>query len=465
MKKPFSKSHTSFVKIVCLIVVPLITLGLGCKGPSSVEQAAIQPVVLNYWTVFNDVPLLRQLADEYTATKPYLTINIRQVRYEELDTLFVNALADDIAPDIISVHNRMLRKYQPRLSAMPSSVSVANVFIEGQYAQQVVVDVQPQAMPSLTTLKAAYISTVPDDITIGGQIYGLPLSVDTLAIYYNTDLLDRAGVATPPTTWEEFLDAVKKSTKFAQNGDIIQSGVAMGTGANISNSPDMLALLMMQKGLEITRGNSVLFNSDIRQLRSTHPALEALRFYTDFARPTKDVYSWNKEKSDALGAFTRGQSVFYVGYAFDQARIRVSAPQMNIGVIPIPQLDPSRPVNVANYWVESVVLKSQNRDVAWDFVRFITTPANVQVYTNALRVPSPYRQHIAAQSEDPLLAPFVGQILTAKNWYRGRNVDVADRALSNLIDAYLEPYAVNVAPDQRDVNLIEDAAAIIQQTM
>ncbi|PIT86151.1 MAG: hypothetical protein COU33_04755 [Candidatus Magasanikbacteria bacterium CG10_big_fil_rev_8_21_14_0_10_43_6] len=453
-----------FPRIVAITLL-LLLVGLGCKGPSAAEEAAIRPTVLNYWTVFNDVATLRQFADEYTASKPYLTINIRQVRYEEFDKLFVNALADDIGPDIISVHTRWLRKYQPRLAAMPSSVSAADVFIKGEYTQELVIDRKQNAMPSLNTVKSSYIATVADDVAIGGQMYGLPLSVDTLALYYNKDLLDRAGIATPPATWEEFLEAVSKSTQFREDGTIVQSGVALGTGNNIDNAPDILALLMMQKGVEVTRGASVLFDTSIEQLRGTHPTLEALRFYTDFARPNKEVYSWNATKDDALNAFVRGQSVFYVGYAFDQTRIRTRAPQMNLAIIPMPQLDPSRPVNVANYWVEGVVGKSKEKDLAWDFIRFITSPANTKIYADKMRQPSPYRSHVAEYAEDPLLSPFANQILTAKNWYRGRNVDVAEGALSSLIELYLEPYAIDVAEDQRDVNLIKNAARIIQQTM
>ncbi len=456
-------NHTYFKVFVISLLLPLV--GLGCKGPSSVEEAAIRPAVINYWTVFEDVGMLRQFADQYTASKPYLTINIRQVRYEEFDTLFVNALADDIGPDIISVHTRWLGKYQPRLATMPSAVVTADVFIKGQYAQEVVVDRQQQAMPSVNTLKSNYISTVADDVVIGGQVYGLPLTVDTLALYYNKDLLDRAGIATPPETWEEFLEAVSQSTQFREDGSIVQSGVAMGTGQNIDNAPDILTLLMMQKGIEVTRGRSVLFNNNIAGLRSAHPTLETLRFYTDFARPNKEVYSWNEDQDDALGAFVRGQSVFYIGYAFDTTRIRARAPQMNLAVVPMPQLDPSRPVNVANYWAQGVVAKSRQKDLAWDFIRFITNPENTKAYADAVGQPSPYRAHVGEYADNPIMSPFANQILTAQNWYRGQNIDVAERALVDMIDGYLEPYPIYVPPEKRDAELVDNAARIIQQTL
>ena len=115
-----------------LIASFLLTSGLGCSGVSTVQQASVQPVSVEYWTVFNDVEELRKLATAYSQTRPYVKINIRQVRYEEFDKLFVNALADDVAPDVVSMHTRWLHKYTSRLAPMPAKVQMANVSVQGQ---------------------------------------------------------------------------------------------------------------------------------------------------------------------------------------------------------------------------------------------------------------------------------------------------------------------------------------------
>src|SRR5690606_11999145 len=118
----------------------LITTGLGCKGLSQEEQASIQPITLTYWTVFNNVEQLRQFATAYKQIRPYVTVDIRQVRYEEFDTLFTNALADDIGPDIVSTHVHWLRAYEPRLDPMPPSVQVSDVTVKGgQFSEEIVV--------------------------------------------------------------------------------------------------------------------------------------------------------------------------------------------------------------------------------------------------------------------------------------------------------------------------------------
>ena len=50
------------------------------------------------------------------------------------------------------------------------------------------------------------------DLGVGkdGKVYGLPWTVDTFAMVYNTTLLKQAGIESIPKTWEEFRDAAQK---------------------------------------------------------------------------------------------------------------------------------------------------------------------------------------------------------------------------------------------------------------
>jgi len=319
-------------------------------------------------------------------------------------------------------------------------------------------------MPSINTIKANYIKTVADDTIINGKKYGLPLALDTLAIYYNKDLLDRSGIALPPSTWEEFLQAVKETTKFNTSGDIIQSGVALGTSKNIPRSFDILSLLMLQNGVVMEQNGRATFSDNFKNLGSNHPSLESLRFYTDFARPTKEVYSWNDTMEDALSSFVRGKTVFYFGYAYDKKEIKRRAPQMNVDVIPVPQLNDVQPVNVASYWVESVVKKSKHQNEAWDFIRFITSPNNAKRYTTKTNQPTALRAQIEEQKDISTIAPFIEQILNVKNWYHGNNIEIVKESFGEMIDKYKEPYSEKTSPIERDANLVIDAAKSIQRT-
>jgi len=453
------------ISIVTSLLLVVVLLGFGCKGLSQDEKASVRPVTLNYWTVFNDVSELKKFAAQYKALRPYVTINIRQVRYNEFDDLFTNALADGVGPDIVSMHATWIPKYEQRLSRMPSTVEVARLYESGTITKELVVEKEVNQMPTRQIINNNYVQVVPNTIIRNNRTYGLPLAVDTLAIYYNQQLLDRAGIPEPPTNWDDFVSAVVETTRFNSAGNIVQSGVALGTGENIDNSFDILSLLMMQNGVRMKSGSSVAFSAGINNSDYSHPTLQALQFYTDFANPNKEAYSWNAKMSNAFDAFVRGQSAFYFGYGFDRDRILARSPGMKLKVIPVPQLSSGKPVNVANFWVESVVRDAEAQNEAWDFVRFMALPDNARAYSDATGQVSPFRSHVAEQAEEEDRAPFASQVLFAENWYNGTDVDVAEQAFNDMVENFLKPYVEGTAPITRDRQIIINAARLIQQTM
>ncbi|MFH1947317.1 MAG: extracellular solute-binding protein [Candidatus Magasanikbacteria bacterium] len=452
--------------ILPLILLTILTSGLGCKGLTEEQKASVRPITLNYWTIYNDTGFLQEMANAYKQDRPYVTIKIKKVRVEEFEDLFVNALADDVGPDIVSINTRDLGKYQARLLSAPEQIQMASVSIKGTYAKETVITQDTISFLTPNALKSNFVSTVYDDVVINNKIYGVPLALDVLALYYNKDLLDQAGIPLPPNTWEELMDAVRETTIFNEKGDIIQSGAALGTGKNIPRSFDILSLLMLQGGIKIAQGNTVTFDSGLKVSNSdSHPTMNAIRFYTDFANQTKDVYTWNKDMNNALDAFASGKVVFYFGFAYDYPLIKSRAPQINMDIVPVPQLNPSKPVNIANYYIESVVGKTKNRNAAWDFVRFITTQENIKKYTDKTKRPTPLRAQIKDQEKDLVLAPFVSTILQAENWYHGRDKEKAEQALQDLIFNYLQPIGGKQTEAQRNVELIQQTAKVIQQTM
>jgi len=167
----------------------------------------------------------------------------------------------------------------------------------------------------------------------------------------------------------------------------------------------------------------------------------------------------------ALTEFAHGKTVFYLGFASDWPRIKSQAPQLNIEVMSMLQLNEKNPINVANYNVESVIKKTKHPNEAWEFVAFMTKPENVKKYTEATHQPSPLRNQINAQKEDLTLAPFASQILNAENWYRGKNSAGAVSAFNNLITTYLQPVGSEKNQQQRDKELLEYTARLVQQTM
>jgi ABC-type glycerol-3-phosphate transport system substrate-binding protein len=454
---------TTYTLIAVLCTIPLV--GFGCRGISRTAQEAIRPVSIEYWVTTEDVSTLQQFANEYQQFRPYVQIAIRQIRADEFADTFVNALADDVAPDIISVPIRELPSYQSRLSAMPSTVQVANVYTTGGLSSETVVEPVINAMPTPQTISRTFIRPVEEQVIIANRVYGLPLAVDTMALFVNRDILDASGVPELPEDWDSFTEAVKESTKFSANGNITQSGVALGTADNIENAFDILSLLWLQNGLPLDTFGVRSIGLQTQRGVPDHPTLQTLRFYTDFAKADRDVYTWNESLSPAIDEFARGRSAFYFGFASDKAVLSARAPQLNYEVIALPQLDPTNPRNVINFSVQAVVAKSPDQDVAWDFVRYITQAQNIERYTAATNLITPLRSQVAVQSENTELVPFLQGLLTATNWYQGRSPEAAERALSSLLRQFVAPYSEDIEPNERDAAIVETFIRTVEQSL
>ena len=74
---------------------------------------------------------------------------------------------------------------------------------------------------------ADFQPTFADNASVEGVQYGLPLIASARTLFVNNDLLEQAGVSTPPTTWDELLDA---ATKVSALGDGVYGyGLPLGS--------------------------------------------------------------------------------------------------------------------------------------------------------------------------------------------------------------------------------------------
>jgi ABC-type glycerol-3-phosphate transport system substrate-binding protein len=216
----------------------------------------------------------------------------------------------------------------------------------------------------------------------------------------------------------------------------MQAGVALGAGDNIDRASDIISLLMVQNGTQVIEEgkNRANFSAAVPG-KTYNPGVSAIKFYSNFANPALDVYSWNATMPNSLQAFANGRLAIMFGYAYNVANINVAAPKLNYGILPMPQIQgTTQPKNVADYWVETVSKKSKNKAAAWDFIQFMTTSAkNNNLYLRLSgRLPA-LRSQIDEAKKNDQLAVFANQLLTANTWYRGYNYKAADQAFKDMM--------------------------------
>ncbi len=448
---------------IIILFFTLVTIsGFGCKGKVSKEaEQKIQPITLNYWRAWEGRDAFGEIIKKYNVLHPNIKVNYKKFRYEEYEKELLEAFAEDRGPDIFSVHSGWVRRYENKITPLPPVISMAYSVVKGNIKKETTVELRKSKSISPAEVRNDFLDVVYSDAVVENEVYGLPLSVDNMVMFYNRDLFNNAGIIAPPRYWnEEFQKDVKALTKEDADNFIVQSGAALGTSSNIERYSDILSLLMMQNGAEmIGEGGNIAFHKIPAGMDKSYvPGLEALRFYTDFANPVKEVYTWNQDMPNSLEVFSQGRLGIFFGYSYHIPMIKSRAPRLNFGISRMLQIDGGREINFANYWVETVSAKSAYPQEAWDFIQFASRPENVVSYLEKTGKPAALKSLLSAQMADEELKVFAEQALTATNWYKGNDYNTAEVIIGEMIEEALRD------PDNMH-KALNSAAKKAQQTV
>ena len=380
------------IAVAVFLTVILILRGIG-GGPA-------QSATLEFWGVFDDRSAFDKVSTDFQAQNPGVKVLYRQFSYEDYERSLIDALAAGTGPDIVMIHNTWLPKHGDKLLALPSKIPG-----------------QKQPLLTIQDYKNSFVDVAFQDFTFNNQIYGLPLYVDTLALFYNKDILNGAGITRPPQDWDEFNSDVETITRLDGSGQISQSAAAIGAARNINRSTDLLSALMIQTGVRMTDADNKSA-SFAGLVNNTAVGESALKYYTDFANPSVRAYTWNDVQHYSVDAFIEGKTAMMFNYSHEAGVLKNKASRLNFGVAPMPQVSRTDVKNYANYWGAGVSAKSKFPNEAWKFVAYLASKEGAQSYLSATLRPSARRDLIELQRSDLDLGVFAVQALSARSWYQ-----------------------------------------------
>jgi multiple sugar transport system substrate-binding protein len=165
-------------KIITGVTLLSVIAFSGCGLKTSTKQYQMQ---LDVWGVFDNSSDYSEIFLAYQDVNDKITnIHYHKYNLESYKEDLLNALASGNGPDIFMIHNSWLPDFQDKIIPVP-----AYMLTEQQF-------------------RDTFVDVAAQDAVVDGQIYGVPMSVDSLALYYNKDIFNAAGIATPPKTWDEF---------------------------------------------------------------------------------------------------------------------------------------------------------------------------------------------------------------------------------------------------------------------
>jgi len=408
------KKIKKFTSVILVLIILTGTLNSGClKRKKPVQQVIdISEKTLTFYGLYDNSDIYDPIIQSFESSHPGTTIVYRKfVDPDEYLDLIINELAEGEGPDIFLMHNTWFPKHYKKLTPAPVNIVTPDVF------RDLFVEITANDL----------IIPDPDGVE---QVWGLPMYVDTLALYFNKDHYEDAipSRGKPASTWEGVQNDVTLLNKEDKSFERFErAAIALGRDDNILRTFDTFMMLLLQYKVDF-------YNEDLTKVNFDKDpnALKALELLTSFSLPSKKNYSWNKYLSDANSAekeittFAKGKVSTILGYSYTYNDIITEINRLkslgegtididSVRINEIPQVfDPETSAETreayASYFVPSVSRTSEYPDLAWEFLATLVQNENLTYFNEKTHRPSASRSLISTQSADPIYGVFASQV-------------------------------------------------------
>lgn len=337
-------------------------------------------VEIEYWQYYFEgrVQAIDQLIEQFEAENPDITVKHTHFPYAQYRTKIAAAVMAGQGPDVVQLYYGWLPDF---LKAGLLEPLPADVFDPAK--------IDEEYFPIVQRMK------------VDGEYYGLPTAVRSLAMFYNKDLFEKAGLdpESPPATYAELVEAAKAVAEHDSAGNLLVAGITATPVAQDAHW--WREVLVRQHGGQpySDDGKTVTYN--------TPEGAAALHDYTDmFMVHDATQYGFMNESQASFAAQRAGILI--------DGSFRIGAVQemegLNWGVAPLPtQNDVSS--NYASYWVNGITRGTEGEELeaSLKFLEFITRPEAMQLWLEVVGE-LPARPEVALTEEnlaDPVYGPFL----------------------------------------------------------
>jgi multiple sugar transport system substrate-binding protein len=294
----------------------------------SAEAKTQLRVVVAYYSAATQ-EIFEGMARDFSAAHPDADVKIEVVQWDNLEQRLTTDIAGGTAPDIAMIGTRWLVD-----------------FVKNDVAEPLDSYVTPE-------FKGRFIENFMAPSTISGKLYGLPVAASARAMYYNKDLLAKAGIKDPPENWDALVADAKKVKGLGN--DIY--GFAL-QGKEIETDAYWYYSLWTHGGELIEGGKSGIASP------SAIAALSLYRSLIDEGLTEPSPTGYNRQDIERL--FKQGRIGMILTGPWLRGQIKTEAPNLNYGIAPIPAGTTKATYGVTD---DLMVFKSsQQKKLAWQFL-------------------------------------------------------------------------------------------------
>ena len=342
---PSTAPSTAATEAPATSEAPAASGGTESTAPSPAGYTG-PPVTIKYsiWGDPQEITSQTAIANAFHATNPNITVEVDVSDWDAYWTKLQTGIAGGAAPDVFAMDGPLFPDY---------------------HARDVLLDLKPYVDRDGYDLAQLADQGVKDFTTADGGQYGLPRDLNVIALFYNKAMFDAAGVAYPDDTWDwaKLVDTAKQLTK-TDGSKTSQWGFYTET----SDMENYWSSLVWQNGGDIMAPDNKTTVLDTDQAAGGIQFLQDL-IWKDKVMPDPAV---SAETGDA---FEQGQAAMAANGSWQVPTFEAAG--IDLGIAPLPSGPAGRFTSVNP--TGAVVYKSSPApDAAWEFVKYLASPAAQQ---------------------------------------------------------------------------------------
>ncbi|NHZ90025.1 extracellular solute-binding protein [Massilia sp. CCM 8733] len=347
------------------------------------ERRKDGPVELRLWAMGREGEVVKELLADFEKINPGIRIKVQQLPWLSAQEKLLTAFAGDVTPDLCQLGNTWI----PQFAALGAIEPLGDRIDRAG-----------------GVMSADYFPGIWASNQIDARLFGVPWYVDTRLIYYRKDLLLEAGVAKPPASWAEWLEAMRAvKQRSPQNYGVLLP----------LNEYEQLLSLALQQDAPLLREGGRFGDFRHADFRAT------LQFYLDIFKAGLAPRLSATAISNVWDEFAKGLFTFYISGPWNIGEFKRRLPpdkQHTWMTAPLP--GPHGPGASVAGGASLVVFKaSQHKEEAWKVIEYLSQPEVQRRFYQITGNLPPRRSAWAdpALRGDPYSAAFREQLERAKS--------------------------------------------------
>jgi arabinogalactan oligomer/maltooligosaccharide transport system substrate-binding protein len=353
----------SFIKgSAALAATPLLS-SKGFRNAAAQDMSG-ELVLWHGWTGAEADTLNNVVLPAWQAAMPNVTVEALAVPFDQLKNKFSTDAATGGGPDLL----------------------IGPLDWVGELATGELI--QPLDEMATEEVTSAYIPAVVDALRFNDQLFGLPESFETVALYYNTDL-----VSTPPATTEEL---------YAMSAEMAEGTYGLALFSNFFHPAGYLFGFGGQ-----------LFDEENKSIINSPETVEFLTWLQNFGGATAKPGLFQQNDDAAVSSlFKEGKAAMVINGPWALGDYEGALGEGKVGVAPLPLISEKgdaapKPFLGVKHIMMSNNIEGDQAALAFEFMKFFTGPESAGPLAEAAgHLPADTTVDVSA---DPIAQAFIEQ--------------------------------------------------------